>query len=111
MLVSCWLPCNSDAPAAAAVHVVVGVPALADFPTSTGVHSVPGVLFIDIVTILLLAYRMLPLTTATLHIVCCTVAQPLTLHVIRLKLWILAFTAAMVYFSTCVHSTVYSKNV
>ncbi len=55
MLVSSWLPCNADAPAAAAgVHVVVGVPSVADFPTSTGFHSVPGVLFIDIVTILLL---------------------------------------------------------
>ncbi len=112
MLVSCWLPCNSDAPAAAAgVHAVVGVPALADFLTSTDVHAVPGVFFIDIVTMLLLAYRMLPLTTETLQFVCCSVAQPLTSHVIRLKLWILAFTAAMVYFSTCVHSTVYAKNV
>ncbi len=78
LLVSSWLPCCSDAPAAAGVHVVVGVPAVADIPTSSGFHSVPGVLFIDIVTILLLAYRMLPLTTATLHSVCCTVAQPLT---------------------------------
>ncbi len=99
MLVSSWFPCCSDAPAAAGVHVVVGVPAVADLLTSTGVHSVPGVLFIDIIT-LLLAYRMLPLTTATLPVVCCAVAQPLTLHVTRLKLWILAFTSAMVYWST-----------
>ncbi len=80
--------------------VPVPVHVVADFPTSTGFHSVPGVLFLDIVTMLLLAYRMLPPTTATLHIVCCTDAHPLTLFVIRLKLWIMAFTAAMVYWST-----------
>ncbi len=109
-LVSSWPPCNSDAPAAG-VHVVVGVPAIADF-YFYGVLCVPSELsFIDIVTMLLMAYRMLPLTTATLHVVCLTVVQPLLSHVIRLKLWIMSFTAAIVYFSTCVYSTVYAKNV